>query len=152
MSDFEMAVEVQTEYERGRADGIAHMRGLADDVLARSLADELEIDALKARIEDYKCRLRASPATIGRTREAIARIIASDQFDDRASWVQGFTYTFCGDQGTWHVIRDVSLDPGSQELYRTRDRAEFERSLRYYKSIFAADAILALSAPFNQKD
>ena len=54
---FEQSVEVQTEYERGRMDGIAHMRGLADDVLARSLADEIEIEALKARVEDLKRRL-----------------------------------------------------------------------------------------------
>ena len=60
--DFVMSEEVQTEYERGRADGVAHMQSLADDVLARSLADELEIEALKARIEDLKRRLSLKTA------------------------------------------------------------------------------------------
>ena len=54
---FEESVEVQTEYERGRQDGIAYLRGLADDVMARTIADELEIEALKARIVDLKRRL-----------------------------------------------------------------------------------------------
>lgn len=60
--DFVQSVEVQTDYERGRMDGIAHMRGLADDVLARALADELEIEALKARVEDFRRRLAAGVA------------------------------------------------------------------------------------------
>jgi hypothetical protein len=54
------AVEVETEYERGRKDGIAHMKSLCEDALARAMADELEIEALKARVEDLKRRLTAA--------------------------------------------------------------------------------------------
>jgi len=60
--DFVESEEVQTEYERGRADGIRHMQSMADDVLARSLADELEIMALKARVEDLNRRLALKTA------------------------------------------------------------------------------------------
>lgn len=54
------SVEVETEYERGRKDGIAHMQSLCEDALARAMADELEIEALKARVEDLKRRLTAA--------------------------------------------------------------------------------------------
>jgi hypothetical protein len=55
---FEMSEDVQTEYERGIEDGKTRMRSLADDVLARARADELEIEALKARVDDLNRRLR----------------------------------------------------------------------------------------------
>jgi len=55
--EFVVSVEVVTDYERGRRDGIAHMQSLCDEALQRSMADELEIMALKARVDDLKLRL-----------------------------------------------------------------------------------------------
>jgi hypothetical protein len=56
LEPFEPSVDVQTDYERGFAEGQARIRSLADDVLLRSLADELEIVALKARVDDLRRR------------------------------------------------------------------------------------------------
>jgi hypothetical protein len=81
---FEQSIDVQTDYERGVADGIAKREQLAQDVMAGCIADELEIQALQARLEDYKRRLAALPASHA-TREALEKIAGQKTCDEIAA-------------------------------------------------------------------
>jgi hypothetical protein len=113
---------------------------LAENYLSNNAA-ESGADRLIRELVDH---LRLAQCTSMPSRDAIARIIADTDLEERARYVQGFTY-FPQVGEPYHVVRDVMLPADRQELSRTTDRGLHDQKLAEAKAGFAADAIRALA-------